>query len=125
MARIKQAFADAARGITNDVTARGILSSGETGWQHGRNVQDLNRANYDARQSLADYLGGLRSSFANSERTRQRSLADLLTDLIGRWPEDWGTPPTQPTTPATTEDEPIPDEPGKYVGLGSQWLKPL
>lgn len=73
-ARLAQAHEDAVRNITNALASRGLLRSGEAGYQFGRENQAYGQANYDATQKLLDYLGGVQAAFAQSERARQGEL---------------------------------------------------
>lgn len=66
VARLAQTHQDAVRGITNALASRGLLHSGETGYQQGRENQNYTISQYDARNKLLDYLSGLQSGYASA-----------------------------------------------------------
>jgi hypothetical protein len=56
MARLDQQNSQARQAIINQLAARGILFSGETGYQEGQQAQAYGNQVYDVRQQLLDYL---------------------------------------------------------------------
>jgi hypothetical protein len=74
-ARLGQAHTDAVSQIRNSLAARGLLRSGATGYQLGREQTNYTRSQYDARQQVLDYLSGIQSAFAQAEQQRQWALA--------------------------------------------------
>lgn len=88
LSRLKQANGDAVKQIQDQLTARGILSSGETGYQLGRQDLSMRTANYDALQQLLDYLGGIQNDYLTNENARQQQLRAELNAAAGRVPPD-------------------------------------
>jgi hypothetical protein len=83
-ARLELAHKDAVRNITNALASRGLLRSGETGFQLGREKQQYDVANYDASQKLVDYLAGVQAAFMQSERIRQGEKRAGASDAYQR-----------------------------------------
>lgn len=119
-ARIEQAHKDGLAAIRNGLAARGILSSGETGYQYGRADLANRQASSDAQQQLLDYLSGAQSAYVQSERGRQQSLQNALFAASGRlqpWMFGPAASPTAPpveapvTSPVTPAGWPPVDEP--------------
>lgn len=84
VARIDEADRDARENLRNVLAARGILSSGETGYQLGRADTAYRRTQFDARQQLLDYLAGVHAGFVQAERARQQALANAALAASGR-----------------------------------------
>lgn len=64
LARMNQAHMDQQRYIPNRLNAHGILASGETGYQLGREQTNYARAQADSSAQLLDYLTGINSGIA-------------------------------------------------------------
>lgn len=75
VARLQKAAADAQRDTRKALAARGMLRSGELGYQSGENQLAANQAQYDARQSLLDFLHGRAYNFNTAELGR--NLANI------------------------------------------------
>ncbi len=86
LARLNQAHSDAVLNIRNSLAARGILQSGETGYQMGREQTASLRSQYDARQQVLDYLAGIQSAFAQAEQQRQWALAQAAMSAAASIP---------------------------------------
>lgn len=101
VARINQAHQDAIEGIRNALASRGILSSGETGYQLGREDLATTKTRYDATQQLLDYLNGVQSGFVQSERARSMGLANAASAAASRlmYRPPAPSPPPQPGQP--------------------------
>jgi len=106
VSRLSQAHTDAIRTITNALAARGMLRSGETGFQLGNETRNYGTGQYDARQKLLDYLSGIQSAFISAAQARQSALTNFLTN--------WRPPPTA-GPPTTTTTTPTPTTPGGGV----------
>lgn len=100
VARLNRAHTDALRQITNVLAARGVLRSGQTGAEMGREQTNYTTAQYDSRQNLLDYLGGLQAGFAQAEQQRQWQLAQAAIAAQQNIPPQpnrpWFTGPTDP-----------------------------
>lgn len=84
LARLNRQAEDARRGSINDLAARGILSSGETGWQLGRLAQARKETEYDARRQLLDTFNQMNDAFAAAELQRKLALIDASISAYGR-----------------------------------------
>lgn len=73
--RLGTAHQDAVNQIRNTLAARGLLRSGETGYQLGREQTAYTQSQYDSRQKILDYLAGIQSAFQTAEQQRQWALA--------------------------------------------------
>jgi hypothetical protein len=74
-ARLSKAHADALQSIKGALAARGLLHSGELGYQTGREENNFETGTYDATQRLLDYLSGVQGSYATGEQQRQAAAA--------------------------------------------------
>jgi hypothetical protein len=74
-ARLTQAHDDAVRQLKNALAARGLLHSGETGFELNRENQAYTQANYDATQQLVDYLAGVQSALSQAQQQQAAQLA--------------------------------------------------
>ncbi len=86
LARLNAAHTDAVRNIRNSLAARGILQSGETGFQTGREQTASLQAQYDARAKVLDYLAGVQAAFAQAEQQRQWALAQAAMSAAASMP---------------------------------------
>lgn len=84
LARLNRQTEDSRRQQINDLAARGILSSGETGFQLGRVQQSSLESQYDARRSLLDLLRQGSDTFAQAELQRKLGLIDAAQNAYGR-----------------------------------------
>lgn len=75
VARLNETHQDAVRQITNALASRGLLHSGETGFQQGREDLNYTRGQYDARNKLLDYLSGLQSGYASAKQQAAMAAA--------------------------------------------------
>lgn len=80
LARLSKQYEDARLRNFNDLAARGMLQSGETGYQLGELGQARLQSEYDARMSVLDQLNNLYSQFASAERQRQTQAALSMMD---------------------------------------------
>jgi len=94
LARLNKQYEDARRGSINDLAARGILQSGETGYQLGELGQQKLTGEFDTRMGVLDQLNALYAGFAGAERQRQTQAALSMMDAAaaqGENPWNWGT----------------------------------
>lgn len=80
VARLNQQKDLGQRGIMNDLAGRGMLQSGETGYQLGQLGLGYRQQQYDARQELLDYLGGVQSAFAQNQTNREYQLGQGILE---------------------------------------------
>lgn len=66
------------------MAARGILRSGETGYQLRENALANKQATYDAGRELLDYLSGAQAAVAQREQERQFGLLQAQQDAAIR-----------------------------------------
>lgn len=83
-ARLAQANQDAVRQITNSLNARGILNSGETGFQLDRQNTANRQGEYDANQKLLDYLQQYQQGYVSAQQAKEQSLAQAYSDAANR-----------------------------------------
>lgn len=83
-ARINKAHDDAVAASKANLTARGLLSSGETGYQLGQQDLSYRQSQSDAVRALLDGLSGLQNSYLSAEAQRKASLAQAASDAAGR-----------------------------------------
>ena len=74
-ARQAKAFKDQVRQIKNALAARGALRSGEAGHQLQEAQGARDRADFDARDNLAQIVAGIQAGYAEAEQRRQLQLA--------------------------------------------------
>lgn len=111
------------RQIRNALAARGMLRSGELGFQLGEAQQAFKRAQFGARNELLDYLGGVQAAYVEAERMRQRQLAEAARAVPVPEPSPVSGPVTSPVqepapTPTPTYGPQDPTEgPSATVGV--------
>jgi hypothetical protein len=105
-ARIDEARKDAARQLTGYLVGKGLLRSGETGFQQNRQQTEYTRANYDATQQLLDFLGGAQSSYTQAEQARKMAEQQAAMSALQGWlsmnPNSGGGGPSGSSTPSST-----------------------
>lgn len=79
LARIGQAHTDQNRYIKNRLAAHGILGSGETGFELGREQTNFARAQADSASKLLDYLTGINSGITSF--MQWQAMMDALRGL--------------------------------------------
>lgn len=99
------------RSIKNQLAAKGVYRSGETGYQLGQQQTRYTQNEYDAYQQLVDYLAGAQTAFVQAENARQRALLEYASGLQPG--EDPNAGLTAPSTGAT------------YPGAGTDWSQVL
>lgn len=83
-AQLEQANTTAVRGIKNALNARGLLNSGETGYQLGQQQQSYTQAQYDARQKLTDYMTQYQQGYLTAQQQIQQQLASSASSAADR-----------------------------------------
>ena len=88
--QLERARADNQKRINNDLAARGILSSGETGYQQGRNQQDFQTSLSEAERALLDSLTGATTGYGQtvSDLAMQRAQGaqDTMAQILATNP---------------------------------------
>lgn len=84
MARLQEENQRRNRRIRDVLAARGLLSSGETGYQLGEEAMRFKRSAYDASRQLLDYLSGAYAAFAQRESERQFGLLQAQQEAAQR-----------------------------------------
>jgi hypothetical protein len=84
VSRLQDQYDQGYRQGVNALAARGLLHSGETGYQLGLLQRGLQQSRYGAAQQLLDYLGGQWSGYAQSEAGRQQQLVDAMNAAVSR-----------------------------------------
>lgn len=73
-AKLKDALAKSVQQIQDSLAARGMLRSGATGVELQGAQKEYDTSQYDARQSLTDYLSSAQQGYVAGERARQSQL---------------------------------------------------
>jgi hypothetical protein len=97
------------------LAARGMLRSGELGYQLGEENLRYTQSQYDARQQLTDYLVGISSALANAQRARAREQAAGIPPASDR------VPPTPPPPPGGGGSTPPPPPPADVPSTEVPW----
>jgi hypothetical protein len=84
LARLMKAAQDARLQTVNQLAARGILSSGETGYQLGELALAQKQAEYDARTGVLSQLNELQAGNASAELARKLAEIDAAMAAYGR-----------------------------------------
>lgn len=69
-ANLGHAHIQAVQNIRKALASRGLLRSGETGYQLGEENRQYGQAQYDSTQKLLDYLAGAQQAYAEAEKQR-------------------------------------------------------
>ena len=97
LAQLQLAHQNNLRNNANQLAARGILQSGEYGYQLGNENHDYLQNQYEARQQLLDFINGVQSAFAQAEQNRQQQL---LSAGQQAYQNQLALPQNQPTSPS-------------------------
>jgi hypothetical protein len=84
LARLMKAAKDARMQTVNQLAARGILSSGETGYQLGELALAQKQAEYDARTQMLSQLNELQAGNASADLARKLAEIDAAMAAYGR-----------------------------------------
>lgn len=93
---LQQAHEQNLRAQRNQLAARGILQSGEYGYQLGQENKDYLQNQYEARQQLLDFINGVQSAFAQAEQNRNNQLVQAGQQA---YQNQLGLPQNTPTNP--------------------------
>lgn len=107
-ARLNQANTDALQSIRANLNKRGLLNSGETGYQLNRQDLSYRQAQFDATQKILGVLQQYQSGYLSAEQAREEALAAAFTAAAGRVQQ---SNPSVPGTPAQ------PGETANFVGV--------
>lgn len=101
--QLKTAYDQNIQALQASLAARGLLSSGETGYQLGQQNNQYQQAGYNALQQLLDTLSGYQSSYLTAEQAREQAIAAAAQAAAGRIPVDTlaATPTSTPAAPAS------------------------
>lgn len=83
-ARLNQANTDAIRQIRNELNKRGLLNSGEAGFQLDRQNTSFRQAQSDATQKLLGYLQQYQQGYAAAQAQKAQALAQAYSDAANR-----------------------------------------
>jgi hypothetical protein len=111
-ARLLLAHQQALQSLRGNLASRGLLHSGEYGYQMNKEQNLYNTGEYDSRAKLVDFLAGIQSALATGAQQRQNALAagigtaqsnalQLLMAQMqsGGYPTRQQTPDTGPAAP--------------------------
>ena len=92
VARLQRGHNTTMDNLMSTLAARGIVRSGATGV--GTNLENQNYigAQYDARQTLLNYLSGVQAAYAAAQNQYEQNVANAATAAAGRGAG--GTPPS-------------------------------
>lgn len=96
LAQLQRAYEQNTRNTKNQLASRGILQSGETGYQLGNENRDYLQNQYEARQQLLDFLNGVEAAFASNEQNRSNELIQAGQQA---YQNQVGLPQNTPTSP--------------------------
>lgn len=89
-ARLDQADKIAQRQIPAQLAARGILRSGQTGYDLGQQALQSKQKNFDVLNEMLGNMEGAISQYNAAEAARQRALADAEMQAKMQAAQDWG-----------------------------------
>lgn len=95
--RLAQDYQDRGDAAKNQLAARGILNSGETGYQLGRLGQNQAQSQYDVTNSLLGSLGSLNDAYAQGQQAHAQQLAQGAFVAEQNQANSGGAPPQQVT----------------------------
>lgn len=78
LARLAKAHDDRRNALIGSLAGRGILQSGELGYQTGQEAQTYGSQTYDAWKQLMDYMGNLTQQDVGQSRTSRDTLINAL-----------------------------------------------
>src|SRR3990172_1534950 len=84
LARIQHAADLARRNQINDLASRGMLQSGETGYQLGELGLQRQQTEYDSRKQLLEYLSGVQAALTQAGFQTQAGLGQAAFDATQR-----------------------------------------
>jgi hypothetical protein len=87
LARLGKEHTDTTRRIPDNMAARGILFSGETGYQLGEEANRFKLAQYDATQGLLQQVSGAYQAMVDRENDRRMQLIGAQQDAAQRQQE--------------------------------------
>ncbi len=78
LSRLDLGHANAARGIVNNLAARGLIRSGDLGYREGQENQQYGNNVYDAKRSLLDSLNGYQQQYLDRKNSLQGAVTQAL-----------------------------------------------
>lgn len=85
LAALRLAHANAQRGILSNLAGRGILHSGELGYQQGREAHSYGQANYDAYQQLLGQLNNYLGAYTDTTQHQNDLVNQALQTAYGNY----------------------------------------
>lgn len=109
--RLRQAYDENVKALQNSLAARGLLSSGETGYQVGKQNTQYQQTRYDALQQLLDLLANYQGSYLSNDAALRAQLRAAAEGAAGRVsldttvdPGDSGATPPPPPAPTSVDE---------------------
>jgi hypothetical protein len=127
LARIDKSHNDARAAVINQLAGRGMLFSGETGYQQGQADQTYGHNVYDARNAVLAALNGYQNTYLDRASSLRDSLMTLLSNLYmghiqnpGGGGSGGGPSGPSGTTPASTRalTQLLATRPGRKQNVG-------
>lgn len=103
-ARLDQANTNAIRQITQNLNKRGILNSGEAGYELDQQNLGYRQAQSDATQKLLGYLAQYQQGYLAAQNQRDSTLAGAVNDAANRQMQENQSSPGVQTTFAFNTD---------------------
>lgn len=85
LARLGKAKEDRKRALINRLAGRGILFSGETGYEEGQNTAQYGQARYDAQNALLDYLRSLTDQNLQQQNALRQTTLQAYQSAYDRY----------------------------------------
>src|SRR5205085_9434731 len=82
LARLDKQHTLARQAVINALAGRGLLFSGDTGYQEGQADQTYGNNVYDAQQKVLDYIRGVRTNALNSQLGYQQNFQSSVMGVL-------------------------------------------
>jgi hypothetical protein len=99
-ARMAQEHATNIDTLLGDLGARGAAQSGGAGVSYGNEAQNYSQKQFDARQTVLNYLAGVQSAYATAQRGVQGTLGDAASAAAARVAGLYPVAPNYASVPA-------------------------
>lgn len=109
-ARIAKQNSENVRTLTNYLSSRGLLRSGEAGYRLGEEQQNYKTAQYDSRQKLLDFLGQYQSGYMQGLAQRRAAQTQAAGGAFDRSTAIYGNTDFGPA-PSPAAGPPVPNQP--------------
>lgn len=116
LAQLDKSHTLALQNIVNQLAGRGILFSGENGYQHGQEDQAYGNNVYNAQQAVLNAILGYRQTAMQQEQGLQSQVVSSLENAYNNYLNSglYGGAPSGNVTPASST--PSYDNPSAYAG---------